>query len=93
MFFYSIILNLVIMLTESIQLKTGGVMVSVLASSAEGLGFDPRLGKTKDIKIGICCFFAKHAALRIMSKDWLAQSQNVSRVMWHVFLQTVAFLS
>jgi len=30
-------------------------------------------------KIGICCFFAKHAALRRKSKDWLAQNQdNVS---------------
>ena len=32
-----------------------GVVVSVLASSAEGRGFDPQ---TKDIKIGICCFSA-----------------------------------
>jgi len=37
------------------------------------------LGKTKDYKIGICCFSAKHAALRRKSKDWLAQNQdNVS---------------
>ena len=58
----------------------GGVMVSVLVSSAEGRGFDPRPGNTKDFKIGICCFPAKHAALRSKSKDWWAQSQNnVSR--------------
>jgi len=25
-----------------------------------------------DFKIGICCFSAKHAALRRKSKDWLA---------------------
>ena len=49
----------------------GGVMVSVLASSAGGRGFDPRPGQTKDIKIGICCFSARHAALRSKSKDWL----------------------
>jgi hypothetical protein len=31
------------------------------------------------ICICICCFFAKHAALRRKSKDWLAQNQdNVS---------------
>jgi len=37
------------------------------------------LGKTKDYKIGICCFSAKHAALRRNSKDWLARNQdNVS---------------
>jgi hypothetical protein len=30
-------------------------------------------------EIGICCFFAKHAALRRKSKDLLAQNQdNVS---------------
>ena len=51
-------------------------MVSVLASSAEGRGFDPRPGQTKDIKICKCCFFAKHAAFRSKSIDWSAQSQN-----------------
>ena len=54
----------------------GGVMVNVLASSAEWRGFDPRPGQTKDNKIGICCFSAKHAAFRSKSKDWSAQSQN-----------------
>jgi len=29
-------------------------MVSVLASSAEDRGFDPRSGQTKDYEIGIC---------------------------------------
>jgi hypothetical protein len=38
-------------------------MVSVLASSVVD-------------KIGICCFYAKHAALRRKSKDWLARNQN-----------------
>ena len=47
-----------------------GVIVNVL---------DPRSGQTKDQKIGICCFSAKHAALRRKSKDWLARKQdNVS---------------
>jgi hypothetical protein len=37
------------------------------------------LGQTKDYKIGICCFSAKHTALRRMSKDWMALNQdNVS---------------
>ena len=54
----------------------GGVTVSMLASSAVDRGFEPRLGRTKDNKIGICCFSAKHAALRSKSKDWLAQNQN-----------------
>jgi hypothetical protein len=29
-----------------------------------------------DNKMGICCFSAKHAALRRKSKDWLARNQN-----------------
>ena len=51
-------------------------MVSVLASSVVDRGFEPRSGQTKDYKIGICCFSAKHAALRRESKDWLARNQN-----------------
>ena len=54
-------------------------MVSVLASSPVDRGFEPRSGQTKDYKISICCFSAKHAALRRKSKDWLARKQdNVS---------------
>ena len=51
-------------------------MVSVLASSAVDRGFEPRSGQTKDYKIDICCFSAKHAALRRKSTDWLARNQN-----------------
>ena len=51
-------------------------MVSVLASSAVDRGFEPRSGQTNDYKIGICCFSAKHAALRRKSKDWMARNQN-----------------
>jgi hypothetical protein len=54
-------------------------MISKLASSAVGHGFEPRSGQTKDYKIVICYFSAKHAALRKKSKDWLARNQdNVS---------------
>jgi hypothetical protein len=35
-----------------------------------------RSGQSKDRKIGICCFSAKHAALRRKSKDWLARNQD-----------------
>jgi hypothetical protein len=48
----------------------GGVMFSMLASSLVDRGFDPRSGQTNDYKIGICCFSAKHAALRSKGKDW-----------------------
>ena len=44
--------------------RIGGVMVSVLASSAVDRGFEPRSGQTKDYKI------------RRKNKDWLARNQN-----------------
>ena len=49
--------------------RIGGVMVSVLTSSAVDRGFEPRSGQTKG-------FSTKHAALRRKSKDWLARNQN-----------------
>ena len=51
-------------------------MISVLASSAVDRGFERLSGQTKDNKIGICCFSAKHAAVRRKSKDGLARNQN-----------------
>jgi hypothetical protein len=51
-------------------------MVSVLALGAVDRGFECRSGQAKDYKISICCFSAKHAALRRKSKDWLARNQN-----------------
>ena len=51
----------------------------VLASNAVDHGFEPRSGQTKDYEIGICCFSAKHAALRRKSKNCLARNlDNVS---------------
>ena len=46
-----------------------GVIVSMLALSTVDCVFDLRSGQTKDYKIGICCFSAKHAALRSKNKD------------------------
>ena len=55
------------------------VMVSVLASSGVDRGFQPQSGQTKEYKIDLCCFSAKHAALRRKSKGWLARNRdNVS---------------
>ena len=51
-------------------------MVSMLALSVVDRGFKPLSGQTKDNKIGICCFSAKHTALRRKSKDWLAWNQS-----------------
>ena len=56
--------------------RIGGVMVSMLTSSAVDREFERRSGQTKDFKIGICCFSAKHAALRRKNKDWLARNKN-----------------
>ena len=54
----------------------GGVMVSVFPSSAVDRGFEPSLSQTKDYKTGICCYSAKHTALRRKSNDWLARKQD-----------------
>jgi hypothetical protein len=54
----------------------GGVMVSVPTSNAVDHKFKPQLAQTKDYTICICCFSAKHAALRRKNKDWLAWNQN-----------------
>jgi hypothetical protein len=51
-------------------------MDSELAANAVDRAFEHRSGETKDFKIGMCCFSAKHAALRKKSKDWLARNQN-----------------
>jgi hypothetical protein len=59
--------------------RIGGVMVSMLASSVVDCEFEPQSGQTRDFKIRICCFSAKHAELRWKSKDQLARNQdNVS---------------
>ena len=59
--------------------RIGGVMGSVLASSAVDCVFQPQSGQAKDYKIGICCFFAEHASLMRKSKYCLARNQdNVS---------------
>jgi hypothetical protein len=51
-------------------------MVSVLASSVVDRRFEPRSDQTKDYRIDMCCFSAKHAAVRRKNKDWLARNQN-----------------
>ena len=54
-------------------------MVIMLTLSEVDHGFEARSCQTKDDKMDICCFSAKHAALRSKKKDWMAQNQdNVS---------------
>jgi len=69
-------------------------MVNMFASSVVDCGLEPRSGKTKDYKIGICCFSCKHSALRRKSKDLLARNQdNVFEWGQHVYPQTVVSVS
>ena len=49
----------------------------MIASNVVDRGFELRSGQTKNYKIGISYFSAKHAALRRKTKDWLALN-NVS---------------
>ena len=59
--------------------RIGVEMVRVFALSAVDRGFEPGPRKTKDNKIGICCFSAKHESFRSKSKDRFARNQdNVS---------------
>ena len=52
-------------------------MVSVLSSSVVDCGFESRSGETKDYKIGVSSFSAKHSTLRSRkNEDWLASNQN-----------------
>jgi hypothetical protein len=39
-------------------------------------GYELRLDQTKDYKIGLFCFFDKHAVFRSKSQEWLAQNQD-----------------
>jgi hypothetical protein len=51
-------------------------MVGMLSLSVVNDGLEPLSRQTKDYQIDICCFSAKHAALRSKSKDWLARNRN-----------------
>ena len=52
----------------------------MLPSSVVVRGFETRSGHTKNYKIGICCFSAKHTAFNRKNIDWLARNQdNVSK--------------
>ena len=69
----------------------GGVMVSMLASSAVYRGFEPRSVQTRDYKIGMCYLSPMHAALMRKSKDGLARNREL--VGQHVYRGTVVSVS
>jgi hypothetical protein len=61
------------------KIAIGGVMVRVLAPCVVDRGFESRSDQTKDYNINICCFSAKHTALKRKSNDRLARNlDNVS---------------
>ena len=69
-------------------------MVGVLASSVVDRGFESRSSQTKDYKIGICYFSAKHAALRRKSKRLVdLESRECVRLERHVKPLTVVSVS
>ena len=49
----------------------------MLASSTVDCELESRSGQTKDYKTGICCFSAKHAALRRKIKDRLTRNRKM----------------
>jgi hypothetical protein len=60
---YSLIYAIFSTIFHCLMNRISGVMVSVFALSVVNRG------QTKDYEIGICCFSAKHTALRRKSKD------------------------
>jgi hypothetical protein len=48
----------------------------MFASSVIDLGCSPRSGPAKEYAIGMCCFCAKHAALRSKRRYWLVRNSN-----------------
>ena len=70
----------------------GGIKVRVLASSVVDSRIETQSGQTNDYKIGICCFSAKHAALRSRSNDWLTRNQDDVFEWKHISIFRLLFL-
>ena len=57
-------------------IASGGVIVSVHASSEVDCEFEHWSGQTNDYENGICCLSANYESLRGKSKDLLARNQD-----------------
>ena len=69
-----------------------GVIISMLASNVDR-GFEHQPGQTKEYKIGICCFFEKHASLRNKGKDLAGlKSEECVQVGRHIYLWGVVLV-
>ena len=51
-------------------------MVSLLVVNVLDRVFEPQFSQTREYKLCICFFSAKHTALRRKCKDWLARNQD-----------------
>ena len=51
--------------------------VNLINSNVVDCLFKLTSGQTKENTIGICCFSAKHAALRKKDKEWVAQNLDI----------------
>ena len=60
-----------VFLILEIEINSVEFVVQWLACIVKIVGSNPRLFKTKEYKIIICCFITKHAALRNKNKDWI----------------------
>lgn len=71
---------------------SGGVMISMLISSAVDYGWACLDQVKSRTKIGICCLSSEYIAFRSKSKDWLGWNQDdIFRVERHVYPLTVLF--
>ena len=69
--------SLVLVYHQGRRNRKGGVMVSMIGQSVVECGFESRSDQTKNYKIGICSFSAKHASLKsYLSKIWLTGNRN-----------------
>ena len=60
--------------------RIGSEIICMITSNAVNRVFEPRQVKTKDNKIGICCFFSKYTDLMSCIKKWLTRNlDNVSK--------------
>ena len=66
-------------------------MVSVIAYNVVDRGFEHRSGQTKDYEIHICCFSAKHAALRSRCKVGLSRNQANGSEWGDMSIRTLLF--
>ena len=64
--------HMFVCVAERTENGISGIMAIVFTSSAVDRAFESRSGQTKDYENDMCYFSAKHTAVGIKCKDWLA---------------------